>query len=171
MAVLLLIDVQQNMLEPPKPVPDAAAVAPTIERLLAGARAQGAAVVHIRNNGTDDDPDVPGTPGWELVHPPRPDEEIVDKHEPDAFEGTRLAEILAEPTTVVVAGMQSEFCIRATSLAATHRGHRVQLVRGAHATYDDTVEELPARTISHEVEQELRAAGVELVDPAEVAFA
>lgn len=38
---------------------------------------------------------------------------------------------------VVIAGMQSEYCISATSLTALGEGFTVQLVSGAHATYDD----------------------------------
>ncbi|APU14967.1 MULTISPECIES: isochorismatase family protein [Actinoalloteichus] len=169
-AVLLLIDVQRNMLEAPEPVPEAALVAPVIENLLVRGRAEGARVIHVRNNGTDDDPDLPGTPGWELVHSPRPGEEVVDKRQADAFEGTGLAELLPEPTTLIVAGMQSDYCVRATSLAAVHRGHHVVLVKGAHATYDDPDEKIPARAVSTEIEQELAAAGVRIVAPADVVY-
>jgi nicotinamidase-related amidase len=59
-------------------------------------------------------------------------------------------------------GMQSEYCIRATALAALDRGHPVTLVRGAHATYDG---DLPARQVSQRVEAELSDAGVALANP------
>lgn len=62
--VLLLIDLQRNMLEPPDPVADAPAVTEAVSGLLDRARAAGVGVVHVRNNGTGDDPDLPGTPGW-----------------------------------------------------------------------------------------------------------
>ncbi|ASO20380.1 nicotinamidase-related amidase [Actinoalloteichus hoggarensis] len=170
-AVLLLIDVQRNMLEGPEPVPEAAKVAPVIEDLLIRGRAEGARIVHVRNNGTDDDPDLPGTAGWKLVHPPREGEHVVDKRQPDAFAETELAELLPEPTTLIMAGMQSDFCVRATALAAVRRGHRVLLVKGAHATYDDPDEKIPAHAVATEVEQELTAAGVRIVAPAEVDYA
>ena len=86
-SVLLLVDVQKNMLEPPEPVPDADTVAEEIKDLLGRARSAGTTVVHIRNNGGEGDPDVPGTPGWELVHEVALDEHVVDKHECDAFAG------------------------------------------------------------------------------------
>ena len=166
--VLLLIDVQNNMLRPPEPVPAAGTVAPAIAAVLARARAAGALVVHVRNNGTDDDPDVPGSPGWALVHDVREGEHVVDKETPDSFDGTPLASLLPPSAPLVVAGMQSEFCVRATSLAALRRGHPVTLVSDAHATYDGTT---PAATTSKAVEAELSAEGVVLTTSDSVDFA
>jgi len=155
--VLLLIDVQRNMLEPPTPVADAARVGEAIADVLRQARDAGATVIHVRNNGTDGDPDAPGTLGWELVHEPRPGEAIVDKTEPNSYAGTDLADRVPAGAPIVTIGMQSNYCVRATSLAAIQRGHAVTLVSGAHATYD---EDQPAADISRDVEDELRAAGV-----------
>jgi nicotinamidase-related amidase len=165
--VLLLIDVQNNMLLPPEPVPGAEAVSAAIDDVLAGARSAGAGVIHVRNNGSAGDPDAPGTPGWALVHDVRDGEHVVDKDEPDAFAGTGLAALIPESAGVVVAGMQSEHCVRATSLSALRRGHPVTLVRDAHATYDG---EVPARTVSERVERELAAAGVSIVDRKDLTF-
>jgi nicotinamidase-related amidase len=165
--VLLLVDVQKNMLEPPAPVPGAASVGPEIERLLERARAAGAVIVHIRNNGSGDDPDAPATTGWELVHDVRPGEHVVDKHESDAFAGTPLEDLLPARSSVVVVGMQSEYCVRETSLAALRRGHAVTLVRGAHATYDG---DAPAIATQERVEDELRTAGARIAQSDESLF-
>jgi nicotinamidase-related amidase len=166
--VLLLVDVQRNMLLPPTPVPSAGVVSHAIDDLLRRAREAGALVIHIRNCGTDGDPDVPGTPGWELVHEVLPGEHVIDKRAPDAFAGTDLGAVIPQGAAVVVAGMQSEFCVGATALAALHRGHPVTLVRGAHATYDG---ELPAAVISRQVEEGLRDAGVSVLERRAVTFA
>lgn len=165
--VLLLVDVQKNMLLPPEPVPDAEAVRPVLDDLLARARSAGAPVVFIRNSGGAGEPDEPYTPGWELVHDVRPGEHVVDKPTPDSFEGTPLAGLLPPLAPLVIAGMQSEYCVRATALRAIEEGHPVTVVRGAHATYDDDV---PAAQTSHRVELELAAAGARVADPAEVTF-
>jgi nicotinamidase-related amidase len=166
--VLLLVDVQRNMLGPPEPVPAAASVGAALAGLLDRARAAGAPVVHIRNNGSSGDPDAPGSPGWELIHPVAPGEHVVDKYEPDAFSAKELPGLVPASATVVVAGMQSEYCVRATSLAALSRGNTVVLARGAHATYDG---EEPATAVSASVEAELEAAGVAVVDHDKVEFA
>ena len=154
--VLLLIDVQRNMLEPPTPVPDAASVGAAIAGILETARDAGATVIHVRNNGTDGDPDQPGTDGWQLIHDVRDGEPVVDKTTSDSFAGTDLADFVRDGAPVIAVGMQSEYCVRATSLASLARGHAVTVVSGAHATYDD---DKPAAEISHDVENELRAAG------------
>lgn len=166
-SVLLLVDVQKDMLEPPEPIPDAAPVGEAIKDLLGRARSAEIPVIHIRNTGGPGDPDAPGTPGWELVHDVAAGEHVVDKDECDAFAGTRLADLVPASATVIVAGMQSEFCIRETALSALRRGYPVILVRGAHATYDG---EIPARDTSDAVEAELAEAGASVLGPAGLPF-
>jgi nicotinamidase-related amidase len=168
MTVLLVIDAQRNMLLPPEPVRDADRIGEAIIDLLARARAAGVPVVHVRNNGGPDDPDAPGTPGWELVHEVLAGEHLVDKFETDAFAGTDLEKLLPAGAPVVVAGMQSEYCVRDTSLAAVRRGHPVTLVRDAHGTYAGHD---PADVIAGRVEDELRAAGAAVLTRDEVTFA
>ncbi len=166
--MLLLIDLQRNMLEPPDPVADAPAVTEAVSGLLDRARAAGVDVVHVRNNGTGDDPDLPGTPGWELLHATRPGEAVIDKTVPDSFVGTGLGELLPESAALVVAGLASDFCIRATTLAALARGNRVTLAAGAHSTYPDG--DRPAAEVVAEVERELVAAGAALVPAGDIRF-
>jgi nicotinamidase-related amidase len=165
--MLLFVDVQRNMLEPPAPVPAAGPVSAALATLLERARAAGAPVIHIRNNGSEVDPDLPGSPGWELVHQPLDGEPVIDKFTPDSFAGTGLADLVPPSSTLVIAGMQSDWCIRATSLAALKLGHQVRLVRGAHATYDG---DRPAQAISDSVESELAAAGAVIVELDDVTF-
>lgn len=165
---LLLIDVQRNMLLPPHPVPDALAVSSKIAEILERARRAGAMVVHVRNNGGPDDPDAPGTPGWELIHDVAGREAVVDKHTPDAFAGTELGNLLADTSEVVIVGMQTEYCVRETSRAALQRGLAVLLAQGAHATYGDrnrTAAEIAAAT-----EAELAQAGARILDASAVTF-
>jgi nicotinamidase-related amidase len=157
-SALLLIDVQRTMLFPPEPLPDATEVLGALTELLARARRAGSVIVHVRNTGDPEvgDPDAPGTPGWELVFEPLPEEYVIDKLSADSFDGTRLDRLLPPESSLVIAGMQSEYCVRATSLAAIGRGHTVLLASGAHATYPD---DQPAAEISAAVELELAAAG------------
>jgi nicotinamidase-related amidase len=164
---LLLIDVQRNMFAPPEPVANAEAVSAAIADLLARARAAGAPVVHVRNNGGEQDPDFPGTEGWELAYEVRAGEPVVDKTVCDSFEGTDLARLLPADTALVVAGMQTDWCIRATTLAALQRGHRVTLAAGAHSTLPDD-RTVPA--IVAAVERELAGAGAEIAPAGSIAF-
>jgi nicotinamidase-related amidase len=165
---LLLIDVQRNMLLPPQPIPDAPAVGAKIAEILHRARRADTMVVHVRNNGGKDDPDAPGTTGWELIHDVAGHEAVVDKHMPDSFDGTELENLLADSRDVVIVGMQSEYCVRETSLAALKRGLAVVLVRGAHATYGDG--KRTAAEIATATEAELAQAGARILDVDDVTF-
>ncbi|MDA2804066.1 isochorismatase family protein [Nocardiopsis suaedae] len=159
---LVLIDAQRNMLHGPDAVPAAPRVGPALADLLARARAAGAAVVHVQNDGGPGEPDEPHTPGWELVHPPLPGEAVVRKTAPDAFAGTALADELARAhvRTAVLAGMQSQYCVAATARGALGQGLDTVLASGAHATYD---EDASAHAISRAVEEDLAALGVRVL--------
>ncbi len=99
---------------------------------------------------------------WELYHVPIEGEAIVDKFEMDAFAGTALAELIPAGSTIVVAGLASDYCVRATVLEALRQGYDVRLMRGAHGAYD--ADGKAGETIEKETEEELRAAGAKLVE-------
>ena len=167
---LILVDVQRNMLEGPGAVSGAAEFRELLSGLLDAARDADAAIIHVKNDGTAGDPDEPGTPGWELVFPPLPGEPIVRKDAPNAFESNpALADVLRAMgvDTVVVAGLQSEYCVQATAVGALERGFDVIVPAGAHTTYDDGE---PAADIVERVTLELVAAGVEVLELDEVSF-
>ncbi|KAH8118179.1 Isochorismatase hydrolase [Phellopilus nigrolimitatus] len=174
-AVLLLIDVQVNMLAPGSGVPNAGPVRATIERALHAARSapRPPLVVHVRNCGAPGEPDARGARGWQLACAAARGEPVLDKTRNNAFAGTPLPALVppGAATALVVAGMQSDFCIRATCSAALARGNSVFLVAGAHATYDRPEAYAvagvplvtPARAVEQAVENELEEAGVCIV--------
>jgi len=167
---LMLIDVQRNMLEPPAPVPSAASIRDALEDLLLGARRAGALVVHVQNDGSPGEPDEPGTVGWQLFFPVSAGERIVRKDQSDAFAADPLlAKGLADQqiTEVVIAGMQSNYCVADSCRGALNRGLQVILTSGAHATYDESE---PASGISARIERELAAEGVTVLPFGEVSF-
>lgn len=160
---LMLIDVQRNMLEGANPAPDATDLRPRIERVLADARAAELTIVHVQNDGSGDDPDLPGTDGWELVFPPLPGELVVRKTLGNAFrENPDLDDTLRAlgVDSLTVVGLQSDFCVTATIEGALDLGFDVDLASGAHATYDG---ELSAENAAVEVEKDLAAKGVTIV--------
>jgi len=166
---LLLVDVQRNMLEGSTPVPAAGQVRPALQSLLARARAAGALVVHIQNDGPEGSPDEPGTEGWELVFPPVPGELAVRKTEPDVFTADAcLATTLTARgiDRVVVAGLQSN-CVEQASRGALRHGFTVLLASGAHATYD---KHDSAAVISASVETALSRDGVTVLPATDITF-
>ena len=107
--------------------------------LIGRARAEGVPVIWIQHSG---DGLPPGSEGWRLAPElPRQDgDPLVHKIYGDSFEATDLAEILAgyRVGRLVVAGAQSDACIRATIHGAFVRGYDVSLVSDAHTTDDRT---------------------------------
>jgi nicotinamidase-related amidase len=137
---LLVVDAQVDMFDPANPVHSSAALLGRLMTLIERSRQARIPVLFVRNSGAPGDPDEPGTPGWE-IHPaiaPAEGEPIVDKSTGDAFAGTRLHDDLqaAGVRRVIIAGLQSEYCIRDTVLGALARGFEVTLVSDGHGTYD-----------------------------------
>lgn len=167
---LMLIDVQRNMLEPPTPVPAAASIRAALQDLLLRARGAGALVIHVQNDGPPGEPDEPGTDGWQLVFPAGAGELIVRKDQPDTFAANpALVKDLAakEITEVVIAGMQSNYCVAESSRGARKRGLQAILASGAHATYDENE---PASAISAQIERELATEGITVLSFRKVSF-
>ena len=167
---LMLIDVQRNMLEPPTPVPAAASIREALQDLLLRARGAGALVIHVQNDGPLGEPDEPGTDGWQLVFPAGAGELIVRKDQPDTFAANpALAKDLAaqEITEVVIAGMQSNYCVAESSRGALKHGLQAILASGAHATYDENE---PASAISAQIERELATEGITVLSFRNVRF-
>lgn len=167
---LLVVDAQRNMLEGDGAVPRAAAVRAALEQLCHKARAGGAMVVHVQNDGPAGSPDEPGVDGWELCLSPEPGELLVRKVESDTFASNPgLAASLSEHGVdgIVVCGLQSEYCVAATSKGALAHRFAVELASGAHATYDDAE---PERVISARVESEVAELGVAVVPWSEITF-
>ncbi|MFB7865997.1 cysteine hydrolase family protein [Streptomyces sp. NPDC056069] len=106
--------------------------------LLARARAAGAQVVHVINDGGEGGPyDIRAEIGQ--IHPrvaPVEGERVVVKTAPDAFVGTDLGEHLdaAGHKDVVIAGFMTHMCVAFTTAGAFLRGNRPTVVGDACAT-------------------------------------
>lgn len=132
-AALLVIDLQAGVIE------DCFDSHGTILRaatLVARARESNVPVVWVQDHGTFDE----GSPGWALAAPlsRRPDEPLVRKTYRDSFVETDLADVLSSLSVsrLIVAGAQSDYCLRTTTQAAAARGFDVTLVSDAHTTTD-----------------------------------
>lgn len=146
---LLLVDVQRGVVaEAHRRDSVLANVATVAER----ARSHGVPVVWVQHA----DAGMPvGSEEWQLVPevPRRESERVVRKRYGDAFEGTDLEEVLAEAGVgrLVVAGAQTDACVRATIHGAFVRGYDVTLVEDAHTTEDLSAwgAPPPAQVIAH----------------------
>jgi nicotinamidase-related amidase len=155
--MLLIVDAQVNQFEPPMAVHDGPLILDRLKRLLARARSSHIPVAFIQNDGGEADPDLPGTPGWAL-HPallPHGSEKVYRKKTTDSFHETGLLEDLraAGITDLIIAGMQSNYCIDATTRRAAAEGFNVTLVSDAHSTF--SFSEIPAEQMISEINAKL----------------
>ena len=132
--VLLVIDLQKGVLPG---CADAEGVVERTAALVDRARAAGTPVVWVQQ----EDEDLPWESApWQLADGlvPAKGERLVRKEYRDAFAGTDLDELLEslDATRLVVAGAQSDYCIRTTTQSAAVRGYDVVLVGDAHTTTD-----------------------------------
>lgn len=145
---LMLIDVQEAMFSyPDMKLHDEEGVMTRIESLLERARRSGTPVIYIQH--TEDQEYTKGLPTWEISSRirPLPGDAVVEKPTWDAFHKTRLQEVLESKgiTELVVAGMQSEFCLDSTCRRAFSLGYKTTLAQDAHSTFDS--EDLSAAEI------------------------
>lgn len=153
------------------------AVIANIEALIGRARTEDVPVVWVQHN---DDGLVADTDGWRYVPELQPEESdrLVHKQYGDAFEATTLESELAQLGVgrVIVAGAQTDACIRSTLHGAFVRGYDTVLVGDAHTT-DDRSEwgvPTPDKVIAHTNMYWSRQAGpgrtAAVVDTADVVF-
>jgi nicotinamidase-related amidase len=131
---LVVIDVQNGVVESAY---ERDAVVANIGRLVDKARQAGAPIVWVQHS---DEGLKKGSEAWEYVPElQRMDSEpLVHKSYADSFEDTDLEEVLAEGGigSLIVAGAQTDECIRSTIHGAFVRGYDVTLVGDAHTTED-----------------------------------
>jgi nicotinamidase-related amidase len=136
-AALLVIDVQNGVVAG---TPRRDEVIANINALIGKARASGVPVIWVQHS--DDGDLLRGSEKWRYVPELTRDdgEPLVHKRYGDSFEATELEELLAERGVghLVVAGAQTDACIRSTLHGGFARGYDVTLVGDAHTTEDLT---------------------------------
>ena len=169
---LLVIDLQRGMFMDAKKPHDGEGVLSRVAGLLERARGRGAPVLHVQHDGGPGD--LLGKPGigWE-IHPdvaPLPNEPVIGKDRCSAFPGTALDAHLKRLgiTRIVIAGMQTEYCIDTNCRAAADLGYKVVLAKDAHTTFDTPVLSA-AQVIAHH-NRTLSGSFVELAAAGDVAF-
>ncbi|MBV8657033.1 MAG: cysteine hydrolase [Burkholderiales bacterium] len=173
---LLIIDVQHALCTGEEAAFDIEAVVERINTVSTKARAAGVPVVLIQHEETEGTMQF-GSEGWQLhaslaVHS---DDLRIRKTVPDSFHKTALQALLQSHGvgSVVICGLQSDYCVDSTVRGALAHGYPVTLVADGHSTLDNGV--LTAAQISAHHNKTLRGigsfgAGVTLKPAAEVVF-
>lgn len=134
---LLVIDVQQGLFGKSTPIHRGDELLGTIGELIQRAHRAGALVVYVQHSS---DRVLPyGSDDWQL-HPslsPIQADLVIHKTHGNAFEDTPLTDELAARGIgrVVVTGLVTHGCVRATSLGALSLGFDVVLVADGHSSY------------------------------------
>ncbi len=170
---LVIIDVQLGMFDERDAVFEGNKLIDTVKTLIGQARASSIPVVFVQHNGEGDDhPLRPDKPGW-LIHPaiqPEQDDVVIHKCHPDAFQETSLQKELdlLGIKNLIVAGIQTEYCVDTTCRRAYSLGYNVTLVQNGHTTWD--TEQLKASQIIAHHNQVLGGWFVSLKSADEIQF-
>lgn len=146
---LLVVDVQNGVVAGAH---ERDAVVANIGSLVERAHEEGVPVIWVQDSDGDR---APGSPSWEIVPEltPAPADPRVEKRYGDSFEDTDLEAVLAGLAVghLVIAGAQTDQCIRSTLHGAFVRGYDTTLVTDAHTTEDLTSwgAPPPAQVIAH----------------------
>jgi len=164
---LLIIDVQRALFTRPTPVYEDSRMIEIIKGLVDLAHLYHYPVIYIQHSNQSILKE--GTDGYKL-HPalkPSAEDFHVRKKHGNAFQDTTLRSILESRglENLIVTGMVTQGCVRATSLGGLQLGYRMFLVKGGHSNYN---EDAPKIIAAHE--EELVKTGVKLVTVDELAF-
>jgi nicotinamidase-related amidase len=164
---LLVIDVQQGLFKKSTPIYRADELLNNINLLVDGAHRAGAPVIYVQHSNPKTL--AYGTNDW-LLHPRLQLTEgdcIIEKQHGNAFEGTALDELLKSQhiDTLVIMGLVTHGCVRATCMGAKELGYTVVLVDDGHSSYSKD-----AARLVEEWNQKLAAGTVELKFAAEIEF-
>lgn len=152
MHALLILDMQVGLVHGPEKPWRSEALLSTLNALMGKARKAGAPIFLARHIGPAGSPIEPGSPLTELVQELQlqGDEVIFEKSRPNAFAMTDLATQLRERGCdgVVIAGMNTQYCVDSTCRAARDLGFDAVLVADGH-TCADTPELSAQAIIAH----------------------
>ena len=116
---VLIIDMQCGNFEEPNPIYNGTELLTKVMSLVTKARTKHIPIIYVQNNGGEGDPDLFGTPGWQ-IHPtitPMTGDIVIQKQSPDSFHQTDLQNKLSSLAInkLIITGLQTEYCIDTTS--------------------------------------------------------
>lgn len=164
---LLVIDVQKGLFEKSTPIYKANQVLETINNLIDQARHADMPVIFIQHSS----PKTleKGSDAWQL-HPkvqPCADEVIIHKLHGNAFDETSLREELENRnvSVLVMTGLVTHGCVKATCLGAIEEGYKVVLVSDGHSNYSKDAAQLIEKW-----NRTIREKGADVMEAQKISF-
>jgi nicotinamidase-related amidase len=169
---LLVIDMQVCNFGGDTPVYKGRDLLSNVGALIGEARVAGIPIIYVQHCGSEGSIDQPNTPGWE-IHPditPYMEDVVIQKRHPDAFQNTGLQVELETISfkKLIIAGIQTEYCIDTTCRSAYSLGYDITLVSDGHSTWDSEI--LTGQQIIEHHNRVLGGWFVTLVEAGEVEF-
>ena len=166
-AALLVIDVQRALFSLPTPIYKADYLIHNINSLIEMWQHTGGLIVYIQHSNKK--MVIKNSIGWQF-HPDLSVKEtdiVIHKVHGNAFEGTNLYEVLNSSgiENIVITGLVTQGCVRATSIGGNELGFRVILVEDGHSNYSKDAHE-----IIEKWNLELGKENVELFSADEIGF-
>ena len=164
---LLVIDVQKGLFEKSTSIYEANQFLENINNLINQARHESMPVIFIQHSS----PKTleKGSDAWQL-HPqiqPLTEETVIHKIHSNAFEETNLREELQKRnvSVLVVTGLVTHGCVKATCLGALEEGYKVVLVSDAHSNYSKDAAQLIEKW-----NRSIRESGADVIETQKVRF-
>ncbi len=137
--VLLIVDTQKLIMN--ERLYRFEELAANIRTLIHTARQNGIEVIYIRHDDGEGEPLTKGTDGFEIYEAFAPDEGemIFDKTFNSPFRDTGLLEYLKskDETELIVAGLQTDYCMDATVKCGFEHGFKVYVPACTNSTFDN----------------------------------
>jgi nicotinamidase-related amidase len=164
---LLIIDMQKELFEKSIPIYNAEELLENTCVLIDQAHRMNIPVFFIQHSS--DKILLHGTNGWQFhpkLHPLETDH-VVEKHHGNAFEETSLKGELdaLDARKLVITGLVTHGCVKATCLGAQELGYEVILVKDGHSNYHKK-----AKDIIDEWNQKLSQGNIKLMSTQEINF-
>jgi nicotinamidase-related amidase len=166
-SALLVIDVQRALFEKTIPIYKAEELLHNIQRLVNRAHQSGSPVIFVQH--ANDSFLVKDSEGWQLHPALKPDavDLIIHKQHGSALQDTPLQHELQSRSidTLIVTGLVTHGCVKATCQDAQKHGYHVILVEDGHSNYHKQ-----AAALIQEWNQKLRDEGIHLVPTLDLDF-
>jgi len=164
---LLVIDVQRALFSRPVPIYKAENLIHNINSLIEIWQHSSGLIVYIQHSNNK--MLIKNSTGWQF-HPDlnvKETDTVIYKVHGNAFKGTNLYEVLNSSgiENIVITGLVTQGCVRATSIGGNELGFRVILVEDGHSNYSKDAHE-----IIEKWNLELGKENVELFSADEIGF-
>lgn len=137
--VLLVVDAQKAIVN--DKLYDADLFVCNVKKLIGTARQNNIEVIYVRHDDGAGNVLTKGNDGFEIYDEFKPaeDEIIFDKYVNSAFRDTGLSEYLKKKNenTVMIVGLQTEYCIDATVKAGFEHGFKMIVPENTNSTFDN----------------------------------